>query len=101
VNALEVWLGGRAIADLAMNRRQVPQLRYRPDYVEQHGEGSLGLTIPLPVAKRPYRGELVDFWVEGLLPEGETRTVLERYFRIRRGDGFGLLRIARPAMFVR
>lgn len=29
--------------------------------------------------------------MEGLLPEGETRTVLEREFSIRRGDAFGLL----------
>lgn len=28
------------------------------------------------------------FWLRG---EGETRTVLEQYFRIRRGEGFALL----------
>jgi serine/threonine-protein kinase HipA len=74
-----------------MSRRQVAQLRYREDYVAERGEGALGLTVPLPVSGRRYRGELVDYWIESLLPEGETRTVLEQYFGVRRGDGFGLL----------
>lgn len=90
-DALQVWLGGRVVADLTTNRRRVPQLRYRPDFVAAQGAGALGLSVPLPVAVRPYKGEIVDYWVESLLPEGETRTVLERYFRVRRGDGFGLL----------
>ena len=90
--ALDVWLDGSVVAELTMNRRRVPQLRYRLEYVERRGEGALGLSIPLPVTSQPYRGDLVDYWIESLLPEGETRTVLERYFHVRRGDGFGLLR---------
>lgn len=90
-DVLHVWLGGSLAADLTIGRRRVPKLRYRQEFVEERGEGALGLSIPLPVTRKPYSGELVDFWVEGLLPEGETRTVLERYFRVRRGDGFTLL----------
>jgi serine/threonine-protein kinase HipA len=88
---LEVWLGGRVVADLTVNRRQVARLRYREDYVAEHGEGALGLSVPLPVSSRPFRGDLVDRWIESLLPEGETRTTLEQYFRVRRGDGFALI----------
>lgn len=90
-DALQVWLDSRVVADLTISRRRVPQLRYRADFVAAHGAGALGLSVPLPVAVRPYKGEMVDHWVESLLPEGETRTVLERYFRVRRGDGFALL----------
>jgi serine/threonine-protein kinase HipA len=90
-DALQVWLNGLVVADLTISRRRVPQLRYREEFVTRRGAGALGLSIPLPVAVRPYKGELVDYWIESLLPEGETRTVLERYFRIRRGDGFALL----------
>lgn len=90
-DALQVWLDGRVVADLTVNRRRVPQLRYRQDFIAARGAGALGLSVPLPVAIRPYKGELVDYWVESLLPEGETRSVLERYFRVRRGDGFALL----------
>lgn len=70
-DVLHVWLGSSLAADLTISRR-VPKLRYRQEFAEE-------------------RGELVDFWIEGLLPEGETRTILERYFRVRRGDGFALL----------
>jgi len=89
--SLHVWLAGRVVADLAMSRRREPRLRYRPDFVDERGEGALGLSVPLLVTRRAYRGDLVDFWIEGLLPEGETRTVLERFFGIRRGHGFALL----------
>src|SRR5580693_20549 len=88
---LNVWLGGRVVADLTVNRRQVAQLRYRDDYVAERGEGALGLSVPLPVSSRRFRGDLVDRWMESLLPEGEARTILEQYFSIRRGDGFALL----------
>jgi serine/threonine-protein kinase HipA len=88
---LDVWLGGRVVADLTVNRRQLAQLRYRDDYVAERGEQSLGLSVPLPVSSRPFKGRLVDRWIESLLPEGETRTTLEQYFRVRRGDGFALL----------
>jgi serine/threonine-protein kinase HipA len=88
---LDVWLGDRVVAELTMSRRQLAQLRYREDYVAERGEGALGLTVPLPVSGRRYKGELVDYWIESLLPEGETRTVLEQYFRVRRGDGIALL----------
>jgi serine/threonine-protein kinase HipA len=89
--ALNVWLGERIVADLTVNRRQVAQLRYRDDYVAERGEGALGLSVPLPVSSRRFQGDLVGHWMESLLPEGETRTVLEQYFRVRRGDGFALL----------
>src|ERR1700691_1332905 len=88
---LNVLLGGRIVADLTVNRQQVAQLRYRDDYVAERGEGALGLSVPLPVSSRRFRGDLVDRWIESLLPEGETRTILEQYFSIRRGDGFALL----------
>jgi HipA-like protein len=88
---LNVWLGGRVVADLAVNRRQVAQLRYSDDYVAERGDGALGLSVPLPVSSRQYRGDIVDRWIESLLPEGETRTILEQFFRVRRGDGFALL----------
>jgi serine/threonine-protein kinase HipA len=89
--ALHLWLGDRIVADLTVTRRRVAQLSYRDDYVAERGEGALGLSVPLPVTSQRFKGDLVDYWMESLLPEGETRTVLEQYFRIRRGDGFALL----------
>ena len=91
---LNVWLGDRIVANLTVNRRQVAQLSYRDDYVAERGEGALGLSVPLPVTSRRFKGDLVDHWMESLLPEGETRTVLEQYFRVRRGDGYSPASIA-------
>ena len=71
---LSVWLGGRVVADLTVNRRQVARLRYRDDYVADRGDGGLGLSVPLPVSSRQYLGDMVDRWIESLLPEGGTRT---------------------------
>lgn len=88
---LEIWLHGRVIAELEMSRRQSPLLRYREDYVAERGDGAPGLSVPLPVSSRPFRGDVVGYWMESLLPEGEARTVLEQYFGARRGDGFALL----------
>lgn len=96
--SLHVLLHGRAVAQL----RAVPamELRYTPDVVRALGVGALCLSAALPVAAKPYRDSkpgtpkprrAVEFWAEGLLPEGETRTLLERRFDIRRGDTIGLL----------
>jgi serine/threonine-protein kinase HipA len=88
---LTVWLHGRPVGELSIGRGRGLELRYRPDFVSEQGEGTLGLSIPLPIRMKAYRGDVVDWWVEGLLPEGETRTVLENYFDVRRGDSFGLI----------
>lgn len=71
LGALEIWVDGRIVADLTMSRRRVPQLRYRRDYVAERGSGALGLSVPLPLATAPFKGDLVDYWIESLLPEGK------------------------------
>lgn len=96
--SLDVLLHGHAVAHL----RAAPamELRYTSEVVSALGVGALSLSAALPVAAKPYRDSkpgtahprrAVEFWAEGLLPEGETRTVLERRFEVRRGDTIGLL----------
>jgi serine/threonine-protein kinase HipA len=89
--ALTVWLYADPVADLRPDRRGQLSLRYRPDVIDRLGQGALCLSVALPVRSAPYRHDAVERWIEGLLPEGETRTVLERRFSVRRGDSFGLL----------
>jgi serine/threonine-protein kinase HipA len=93
VNArgLAVWLHSDPVADLALDRRGRLSLQYRSEVVDRLGHGALCLSVALPVHSRPYRHDAVERWIEGLLPEGETRTVLEQRFAVRRGDSFGLL----------
>src|SRR5258708_25587493 len=64
---LNVWLGGRVVADLTVNRQKVAQLRYLGDYVAERGEGALGLSVPLPVSSRRFAGDPVDYWMVSLL----------------------------------
>jgi serine/threonine-protein kinase HipA len=88
---LTAWLHADAVADLVLDRRGRLFLRYRPDVIDRLGQGALCLSVALPVRSGTYRHDMVERWVEGLLPEGETRTVLERRFGVRRGDTFALL----------
>ncbi|MHB8466167.1 MAG: type II toxin-antitoxin system HipA family toxin [Acidimicrobiales bacterium] len=91
-DTLAVWLGGERVATLRHTRDRRLELTYEPDVRARLGIGALCLSAALPVQPDPYTGDQVLWWVEGLLPEGEARTLLEEHFEVRRGDAFGLLR---------
>lgn len=95
---LQVLLHGQAVA--ALRAGPTLELAYAPEVVSALGVGALCLSAALPVTGKPYRDSKpgaprprrpVEFWCEGLLPEGETRTLLENRFAVRRGDTVGLL----------
>jgi serine/threonine-protein kinase HipA len=88
---LVIWLNARHVADLYSSRGKSLSLVYTEEAIGIFGLGGLCLSVALPVRRSAYSHEEVFPWVEGLLPEGETRTVLEREFQVRRGDTFGLL----------
>lgn len=67
-------------------------LDYEPTVIATHGLGAVCLSMSLPVTNKRIEGPRVERWAEGLLPEGEARTVLEDQFAVRRGDVLGLLR---------
>jgi serine/threonine-protein kinase HipA len=90
---LTVWLRGESVGQLLRQRDGRLDLRYDSEAVTRLGESAMGVSVTLPVRTKPYRGQAAEVWAEGLLPEGETRTTLERLFRVRRGDTFGLLRM--------
>ena len=87
---LAVLLGDAHVATLHRTRGGL-ELAYLPSTVSRLGVGGVCLSLSLRVAAKPVKGAPVDRWVEGLLPEGEARTVLEDRFGVRRGDTFGLL----------
>jgi serine/threonine-protein kinase HipA len=66
-------------------------LTYEAALVDELGVGSLCLSVALPVQTNAYGDNVVERWVRGILPEGETLSELERRFGIARGDSFGLL----------
>ncbi len=87
---LAVVLGDDHVATLRSTRDGL-QLAYLPETVSRLGVGGVCLSMALPVTGRRITGASVEWWAEGLLPEGEARTVLEDRFGVRRGDTFGLL----------
>ncbi|HVA58935.1 MAG TPA: HipA domain-containing protein [Mycobacteriales bacterium] len=91
MSELVVWLEGLPVADVTETRRGGLRLVYRDSAVTALGVGALCLSTALPVSPKPYADGAALSWCEGLLPEGETRTQLERQFGVRRGDTFGLL----------
>ncbi|HVB05232.1 MAG TPA: HipA domain-containing protein [Acidimicrobiales bacterium] len=90
-DVLNIWIDGRVVATLQRARSDI-RLQYEPDEQQRSGDGSIVLSTSLPVRSQPYDGDVVGYWLEGVLPEGEARTVLESLYDVRRGDAFGLLR---------
>lgn len=90
-DTLLVFLAHDHVATLERTRDGLA-LRYEPSVVSGSGIGAVCLSMALPVTNKHIAGPRVEGWAEGLLPEGEARTVLEDLFAVRRGDTFGLLR---------
>ncbi|WP_432546156.1 HipA domain-containing protein [Kineococcus sp. SYSU DK004] len=88
---LQVWLRGERVAELVEVRSRHLRLRYTAAAVERWGEGAVLLSAALPVRSEPHTLGATRPFVEGLLPEGEFRTVLEQRFGVPRGDAGRLL----------
>ncbi|WP_432484638.1 HipA domain-containing protein [Kineococcus esterisolvens] len=88
---LAVWLRGEPVAELVEVRSRQLRLRYLPVAVERWGNGAVVLSASLPVRPAPYSVGSTRPFIEGLLPEGEFRTAVERTFDVPRGDVARLL----------
>lgn len=89
---LDVWLHGVRVATL----REVRTRKLRLDYTDAAADafriGAPVLSVAMPLnTHRRYPPGIVDPWLEGLLPEGEARTSIERTYGVLRGDAVGLL----------
>jgi serine/threonine-protein kinase HipA len=89
--SLDVWLYGELIAQVTERRTGKFQLRYTEAALERWTVGRPLLSVSMPLAPMPYPPGVVGPFLEGLLPEGEARVVLEERYGVRRGDVAGLL----------
>lgn len=89
---LAVWLRGQHVADLVEVRSRQLSLRWTAPALARWPTGSVVLSTRLPVREKSFSVGETRPYVEGLLPEGENRTLVERLFAVPRGDVFRLLR---------
>jgi serine/threonine-protein kinase HipA len=88
---LAVWLYGEQVATVARDRRG-PRLTYSAAALERYELGTPLLALALPVAPRTYPQGVVRSYLDGLLPEGEARTIIARDVGESPSDTFGLIR---------
>ena len=88
---LAVWLEGQKVAVIEQDRSG-PRLTYTPEALASYPLGSPLLSLSLPLSSRRYTQGVVRSFLDGLLPEGESRTSLARDARVSVRDTYGLIR---------
>lgn len=91
-NILNVWLHGEPVGELEQLRNGRTRLRFSAESRARWGDGTRLLSYALPLGPKRVEGELLDAYLENLLPEGSIRVQLERQYRVRPGNSFDLLR---------
>lgn len=89
---LAVWLYGTRVALVDRDRRGRPTLRYTDEAFERFPLGAPLLSLALPLARQRYPQGVARAFLDGLLPEGESRTAIANDVRVDRDDTFGLMR---------
>lgn len=84
--SLELWLHDVLVARVTERRTGRFQLRYTDDAMQRWPLGRPLLSESMPLAPTTYPPGVVGPFLEGLLPEGEARGVLEERYGVRRGD---------------
>jgi serine/threonine-protein kinase HipA len=87
---LAVWLHGIRVAVIDRERDR-PRLAYTEDALSRYPLGTPVLSLSLPVTSRRYTQGVVRPFLDGLLPEGESRKAIARDVRIPERDTYGLI----------
>lgn len=89
---LDVYLKGRRVATLDLDRGSKYRLEYFSEYVDD--PGAVPISVHFPVVPGPYTGDDVKWFLENLLPDREEvrrRWAIEA--GLRTDEAFGLLRV--------
>ncbi len=89
---LSIWLYGTLVARIEQGSNGRLRLQYTDDARTQFGLGTPLLSLNLPVVDQPYPNARTRAFLDGLLPEGETRATIAAEFDLVANDTFGLLR---------
>jgi serine/threonine-protein kinase HipA len=88
---LAVWLYGDRVAVIDRHRGR-PRLIYTSEALARYALGTPLLSLSLPVSERLYTQGIVRPFIDGLLPEGESRKSIARDVGVRPDDTYGLIR---------
>ncbi|MFB9315456.1 HipA domain-containing protein [Nocardioides plantarum] len=89
-DALDLWLYDTRAARLTRTRRDLPQLEWTTEAIDRWGEGSRVVSNLLPVGAHAYPGAVKAF-LDGYLPEGQSRTHHAVEAGVDSDDTFGLI----------
>lgn len=89
---LAVWLYGTRVAVIDQERPGQPRLTYTPEALSLYEPGTPLLSLTLPVRPQRYPQGVVKAFLDGLLPEGDTRRVIADDLGLRANDTFALIR---------
>jgi serine/threonine-protein kinase HipA len=90
--SLELWLYGTRLAEIEKGSKQRLSLRFTDDARRRFGPNSPILSTSLQVRREPYPNALTRNFLDGLLPEEDTRERIARELDLHREDTFGLVR---------
>jgi serine/threonine-protein kinase HipA len=90
-DGLAVWLYGQPVAVVEEERQRL-KLTYTEEALASYALGTPLLSLTLPVRPERYSHGVVRPFLEGLLPEGESRLVIAQRFDLRASDTYGLIR---------
>lgn len=88
---LAVWLYGERVAVID-HERDRPRLTYTEEALSLYPLGTPLLSLSLPVTSRRYTQGIVRPFLDGLLPEGESRKSIARDVHVSERDTYGLIR---------
>jgi serine/threonine-protein kinase HipA len=88
---LAVWLYGDRVATIDEERRR-PRLVYTDLALSRHTLGTPLLSLTLPLRTQRHAQGVVRPFLDGLLPEGQSRLAVANDFNLRADDTYGLIR---------
>jgi len=88
---LAIWLYGSKMATVEDERRRL-RLEYTADATQKFPGGIPLLSLNLPLTTERYPNNITRTFLDGLLPEGNTRRVIADGLGLRADDTFGLIR---------
>jgi len=89
---LAVWLYGEKVATVDQDRQRRPRLTYTSAVLSRYPFGTPLLSLKLPVQPEQHSHRVVLPFLDGLLPEGLSRSAVAHDLNVVASDSFALIR---------